>query len=220
MLGVLVFDTLPGLFIGIAVSVVLLLYRASRPHIALLARGTEPVVWVDLARHPGRDTDPRRAVRHAELLTGSDDGLAGKLHAVSEKVATAQGARWSDLVGPSGEAAREVVDKEVAKFAKAIRLAVEAMHDEAKVGTQFDGDFAFRAAHTMGYPVELAAEEAARIGCRSTTRGRSGTRCFGRSSAFARAAEAWRAEELHLLSSANRCSTTGLTALGDEWLWR
>ena len=34
MLGVLVFDTLPGLFIGIVVSLLLLLYRASRPHVA------------------------------------------------------------------------------------------------------------------------------------------------------------------------------------------
>ncbi|NVP72764.1 hypothetical protein, partial [Vibrio cholerae] len=34
LVGVLVFDTLPGLFIGIAVSIVLLLYRTSRPHIA------------------------------------------------------------------------------------------------------------------------------------------------------------------------------------------
>ena len=36
LVGVLVFDTLPGLFIGIAVSILLLLYRASRPHIAVL----------------------------------------------------------------------------------------------------------------------------------------------------------------------------------------
>ena len=36
--GVLVFDTLPGLFIGIAVSLVLPLYRASRPHVAVLGR--------------------------------------------------------------------------------------------------------------------------------------------------------------------------------------
>ena len=36
MLGVLVFDTLPGLFIGIAMSLTLLLYRASRPNVAVL----------------------------------------------------------------------------------------------------------------------------------------------------------------------------------------
>ena len=38
MLGVLVFDTLPGLVIGIIVSLLLLLYRASRPHVAELGR--------------------------------------------------------------------------------------------------------------------------------------------------------------------------------------
>ena len=38
LVGVLVFDTLPGLFIGIGVSVLLLVYRASRPHIAVLGR--------------------------------------------------------------------------------------------------------------------------------------------------------------------------------------
>ena len=38
LLGVLVFDTLPGLFIGIGVSVLVLLYRSSRPHVARLVR--------------------------------------------------------------------------------------------------------------------------------------------------------------------------------------
>jgi sulfate permease, SulP family len=53
MIGVLVFDTLPGLFIGIAVSIVLLIFRASTPHVAELgnvpgARGH----YTDLARNP------------------------------------------------------------------------------------------------------------------------------------------------------------------------
>src|SRR5271154_4170759 len=38
LLGVTVFDTLPGLFIGIAVSLLLLVYRASRPYTATLGR--------------------------------------------------------------------------------------------------------------------------------------------------------------------------------------
>ncbi|WP_340560575.1 SulP family inorganic anion transporter [Streptomyces sp. GSL17-111] len=38
MLGVLVFDTLPGLFIGIGVSLLLLLYRSSRPVISELGQ--------------------------------------------------------------------------------------------------------------------------------------------------------------------------------------
>ena len=59
MLGVLIFDTLPGLFIGIGVSLLLLVYRASRPHVAELgavegAHGQ----WGDLARHPENRTEP------------------------------------------------------------------------------------------------------------------------------------------------------------------
>ncbi len=50
MLGVLVFDTLPGLFIGIATSVVLLVYRASRPHVAVLGRSADGSHWVDQER--------------------------------------------------------------------------------------------------------------------------------------------------------------------------
>ena len=38
LIGVLVFDTLPGLMIGIIVSIVLLVWRSSRPHIATLGR--------------------------------------------------------------------------------------------------------------------------------------------------------------------------------------
>ncbi|WP_027008081.1 SulP family inorganic anion transporter [Conexibacter woesei] len=53
LLGVLIFDTLPGLFIGIAVSLTLLLYRASAPHVAQLGRvpGTTDQ-YGDLRRHP------------------------------------------------------------------------------------------------------------------------------------------------------------------------
>lgn len=51
MVGVLVFDTLPGLFIGIGVSVLLIVYRASRPHVAVLGKMTGERHWVDLDRH-------------------------------------------------------------------------------------------------------------------------------------------------------------------------
>jgi MFS superfamily sulfate permease-like transporter len=63
MFGVLIFDTLPGLFIGIAVSILLLLYRASRPHVATLLRAPgrpddgRPI-WVDSARHPTATPEP------------------------------------------------------------------------------------------------------------------------------------------------------------------
>lgn len=54
MLGVLFFDTLPGLLIGVVLSVVLLLARTAHPHVAVLGRvagGTGQ--WVDVARDPG-----------------------------------------------------------------------------------------------------------------------------------------------------------------------
>jgi sulfate permease, SulP family len=36
MLGVLIFDTLPGLIIRVVDSLLLLIYRGSRPHVAVL----------------------------------------------------------------------------------------------------------------------------------------------------------------------------------------
>lgn len=56
MAGVLFFDTLPGLVIGIGVSMLLLLYRASRPHVARLAK--QGTLWVDAERHQELPTRP------------------------------------------------------------------------------------------------------------------------------------------------------------------
>jgi len=53
LLGVTVFDTLPGLFIGIGVSLLLLVYRASRPYVATLGREPGPDGrYSDIERHP------------------------------------------------------------------------------------------------------------------------------------------------------------------------
>ncbi|WP_435531000.1 SulP family inorganic anion transporter [Rhodococcus spelaei] len=64
MMGVLLFDTLPGLVIGIGVSMLLLLYRASRPHVAALAK--EGSLWVDAERHPDLSTRPDVVVVRVE----------------------------------------------------------------------------------------------------------------------------------------------------------
>ncbi|MGW8590483.1 SulP family inorganic anion transporter [Dietzia sp. NPDC055877] len=53
MLGVLLFDTLPGLMIGIGISMLLLLYRSSRPHVATLVEDGDR--WVDIETHPRAD---------------------------------------------------------------------------------------------------------------------------------------------------------------------
>jgi alanyl-tRNA synthetase len=105
----------------------------------------------------------RRSVRHAQLLTGSDQ-VGPLVTEVTAEVADVQGRRWGDLNGESGEHAREVIDREVAKFSKALRHGLDVLHREADSGATFDGDFAFKAADTLGYPAELALEEAERVG--------------------------------------------------------
>jgi sulfate permease, SulP family len=67
LLGVLVFDTLPGLFIGIAISLLLLVYRASDPHIAVLGKvpGT-PGQYSDLERHPDNQQLPGIVILRVE----------------------------------------------------------------------------------------------------------------------------------------------------------
>jgi high affinity sulfate transporter 1 len=67
LLGVTVFDTLPGLFIGIAISLLLLVYRASRPYVATL--GLEPGPdgrYSDIDRHPENITPENIAVLRIE----------------------------------------------------------------------------------------------------------------------------------------------------------
>jgi sulfate permease, SulP family len=67
MLGVLVFDTLPGLFLGVAISLLLLLYRVSRPYVAVLGRvqGARDH-YADLARHPDDRPPPGVTVLRIE----------------------------------------------------------------------------------------------------------------------------------------------------------
>ena len=51
MLGVLIFDTLPGLVIGVLVSVLLLLYRTSRPNVAVLGELQGTSSFADITRN-------------------------------------------------------------------------------------------------------------------------------------------------------------------------
>jgi anti-anti-sigma factor len=65
--GVLIFDTLPGLFIGVAISLLLLIYRASHPHIAVLGKvpGTTGQ-YGDLERHPENQQQPGIVILRVE----------------------------------------------------------------------------------------------------------------------------------------------------------
>jgi len=87
LFGVLVFDTLPGLFIGIGVSLLLLVYRASRPHVAVLGRapGTENQ-WTDLERHPENEQVPGVVVLRPEagLFFANADWVRSHVRAHAE----------------------------------------------------------------------------------------------------------------------------------------
>ena len=86
MLGVLVFDTLPGLVIGVADSLLLLLYRVSRPHIAVLGEipgsGGQ---WADTAIHPEDQTVPGVAVLRVEsgLFFANADHVRAEIEAAA-----------------------------------------------------------------------------------------------------------------------------------------
>ena len=60
LFGVLLFDTLPGLVIGVAVSLILLIARTSRPHIASLAPVGDATdrPWIDVHRSKDYPTVP------------------------------------------------------------------------------------------------------------------------------------------------------------------
>ncbi|MGI9052882.1 MAG: alanine--tRNA ligase-related protein [Ilumatobacteraceae bacterium] len=107
----------------------------------------------------------RRAVRHGELLRGTDQGLAVALATATANVSDVMGGRWPDIgASETGEQAREIIGKEAEKFSKTLRRGVENLHDVATESGTFDGDLAFRLADERGFPVELSLEEANRMG--------------------------------------------------------
>jgi anti-anti-sigma factor len=88
MAGVLLFDTLPGLFIGIGASLLLLLYRASRPYVAELGRVPDhPSQFGDLDRHPENETVPGVVVVRVEsgLFFANVDTVRDRLKAVAAR---------------------------------------------------------------------------------------------------------------------------------------
>ena len=92
LLGVTVFDTLPGLFIGIAVSLLLLIYRASRPYIATLGKtpGADGT-YRDIDRNPDAKAPAHVVVLRVEsgLWFANADNVRNDVL----KAATADGTR-------------------------------------------------------------------------------------------------------------------------------
>jgi MFS superfamily sulfate permease-like transporter len=82
MLGVLIFDTLPGLVIGIGVSMLLLLHRVARPHVAALAK--QDGAWLDVERHENLNADPERLVVRVEsgLFFANSDHVRDRIESL------------------------------------------------------------------------------------------------------------------------------------------
>ena len=58
LVGVLVLGVLPGLGIAVGLSLAILIYRASRPHAAVLGRVPKSKTYSDISRHPENETFP------------------------------------------------------------------------------------------------------------------------------------------------------------------
>ena len=88
LLGVTVFDTLPGLFIGISISLLLLVYRASRPYIATLGREPGPAgQYSDIERHPENRLPEHVAVLRVEsaLYFANADAIRARVMRAAEQ---------------------------------------------------------------------------------------------------------------------------------------
>ena len=144
LLGVLLFDTLPGLFIGVVVSIVLLVYRASRPHIAVLGRvpGTRSQ-WGDVARHPENEAVPGVVVLRPEsgLWFANADMVRDAIRAQAtgdtravvvdaETVPTVDVTAVGMLVQLAEDLRREGIELVLARDVGAVRDLVEAGGEE------------------------------------------------------------------------------------------
>ena len=126
MLGVLVFDTLPGLVIGIIVSLLLLLYRSSKPYVAELGRvdtagGRQ---YGDRNRHP-----ENRAIQGVSVLRVESGLFFANADAVRQAIK-------AHAVVPGTRAV--VLDAEAIPFVDitALRMLDELADDLERAGQQ------------------------------------------------------------------------------------
>jgi high affinity sulfate transporter 1 len=136
MFGVLVFDTLPGLIIGIVVSLLLRLYRSSRPHVAELGRvvGTAHQ-FGDVERHPENAVAPDVAVMRVEagLFFANADAVRRAVKARAARPGTRGVVIDADAIAFMDITAARMLDELAADLARdGQQLAVA--HDLGQVG--------------------------------------------------------------------------------------
>jgi len=144
--GVLVFDTLPGLVIGVVVSLLLLLYRASRPHVAVLGQVPGmPGQYGDVLRHPENEQPPGVALLRVEggLFFANADSVrdAVRAHAANPGtravVLDAETAPFIDvsaarmLIQLTGDLRREGVELVIARDVGQVRDVLRRAETEA-----------------------------------------------------------------------------------------
>jgi sulfate permease, SulP family len=90
LLGVTVFDTLPGLFIGIAVSLILLLYRSSRPRVAELVKSPGADHYADVKRMHDAEPVPGIVILRVEsgLFFANADWVRDHVRAAARRPGT------------------------------------------------------------------------------------------------------------------------------------
>lgn len=81
MAGVLLWDILAGVVIGVVLSLVLLIHRLDTPHVAVLGRNADGTVYRDISAHPGYEEIPGLLIYRfdAPLIFTNCDYLADDL---------------------------------------------------------------------------------------------------------------------------------------------
>jgi sulfate permease, SulP family len=164
MLGVTIFDTLPGLFIGIASSFLLLLYRASRPRVLELGRPPGGERFEDLERHP--ESRPVAGIVVLRIESGLFFANAESVRAQVRRAAGREGTKTvvldAETIPFIDVSAAEMLDELAGELKRdGVRLLLARDIGQVRdVLRKAGGDIS----HQRVYPTVRAAVDAARSG--------------------------------------------------------
>jgi high affinity sulfate transporter 1 len=92
MAGVLLWDILAGVVIGVVLSLVLLIHRLDTPHVAVLGRNADGTIYRDVSAHPGYQEVPGLLIYRFDaplIFTNCDflvDDLTARIHAADPPI--------------------------------------------------------------------------------------------------------------------------------------
>ncbi len=143
--GVLFIDVFEGMIIGVAASLLLIIYQSSKPHLASLGRTPGiPGAYSDLGRHPEnipgpRSADPaaRRPLYYANALTARDQ--------IKTTIANTQPPARALLLDAAGQDTLDITSAEVLKGfvkelkSKGIAVYLAQMHATVREAASREG---------------------------------------------------------------------------------